>query len=177
MHRVATGDLAAFEALYQHYTPWLMQYLQSRLEQAESAEDVCQDVFLAVWNQASIFPSLSPLSTWILEMAQQHVLKVHTRDMYSAHEVVKNEPESGAEDPAENCCRQSDNRRVNQAVTALPPVLRQTITLRFYHDYSYREIATQMGCAEVTVKNRLRQARRRLGAALRRRKPPEVTAM
>jgi len=39
---------------------------------------------------------------------------------------------------------------------------------RFVHAYTYSQIATHMGCAEATVKDRLRQSRGRLAAALRR---------
>ncbi len=46
--------------------------------------------------------------------------------------------------------------------------VRQTTTLRYVHAYTYSQIATHMGCAEATVKDRLRQSRRRLAAALRR---------
>ncbi|WP_089943055.1 RNA polymerase sigma factor [Candidatus Entotheonella palauensis] len=170
IRRVAAGDLVAFETLYRHYTPRLMSYLQPRLGPSESAEEVCQDVFLAVWNNASKFQPLAPLSAWIFEIAQRLVLKARTRDVKPVHEVAAMaETEINEENPEASLFRQTHHRLVTQAVAALPPVLRQTVTLRYYQECSYREIATRMGCAETTVKNRLRQAKRRLGAALRRR--------
>ena len=168
MRRVAIGDPIAFETLYQHYTPRLMRYLQPRLGERQLAEEVCQDIWLVVWNQCDRFHSLSPLSTWLFGIAQRLMWKAHARRVnWTDKATLMTEPESEEESPEASLCRQSHQHRVAQAIAALPPTLRQTITLRYDRDYTYREIAAHMGCAEATVKDRLRQARRRLAATLR----------
>ena len=146
----------------------------------ELAEEVCQDVLLVVWNKSAQFQSLAPLSSWIFGIAHRLVRKTRSRRGNSANEVSPMaETDTEAESPEACLCRQSHQYGVAQAVAALPPVLRQTITLRYYHDYTYQEIAARMGCAEATVKDRLRQAKRCLAATLRHpeREPRYAMAM
>ena len=170
IRQVASGDALAFETLCQRYTPRLMRYLQPRLGDVVLAEDVCQEVLLIVWTQAGAFQALASLSTWIFGIAQRQAWKAYARWSQPVDESTSmTEAAPEGENPEIRLCRQSQLRWVAQAVGDLPPVLRRTIILYYYHDYTYREIAVQMECAETTVKNRLRQAKQRLAALLRRR--------
>ncbi len=173
MRRVAAGDSLALEVLYRNYTPRLMNYLWSKLGQAALAEEVCQDVWIIVWKKAPQFKPLGPLSTWLFGIAQRLARKARTQHVNRDREAVS-DPETEEESPEAFLCRQSRHRQVTQAVAALSPVLRQTVTLRYDHGNTYREIAVRMGCAEGTVKARLQQARRRLGVSLRRLDRPVI---
>lgn len=175
--RVAAGDSVAFETLYRHYTPRLLRYLLSRLGQVELAEEVCQDVWLVVWKQAPHYQARAPFSAWLFEIARRLVCKARScRVPPAIDSPPRAETATEAESPEATLGRQTDHRRVAQAVAALPPVLRHTIRLRYEHNYTYRQIAAQMGCAEDTVKHRLRQSRRRLAVSLRRNEPWVATA-
>lgn len=55
---------------------------------------------------------------------------------------------------------------VRQALTTLSPKQRACAVLRYYEDLSVQEIASELGCAEGTVKRHLADARTRLAAAL-----------
>ena len=166
---VAMGDCLAFETLYHRYTPRLMRYLKLRLGESEWAEEVCQDLWLVVWRQADRAQPLAPLSAWLFEIARRLVLKAYSRRAPLTREASPM-PETASEalNPETDRVRQDQRRQVARAVATLPPALRQTVTLRYIEVYRYREIAAEMGCAVDTVKDRLRQARRRLAAALKR---------
>ncbi len=169
IRRVAAGDVTAFVDLYEWFAPGLIRYLEPRLGQPELAEEVCQDVLLVVWQKAAQFEPRSRLSTWIFGIARRLAWKARSRQAAHDTEPLSAAPEeAGVEGPEIDFDRQADYYLVWQMVAALPPVLRQTVTLRYEHEYTYREIADEMGCATDTVKVRLSQSRRRLVASLRR---------
>ena len=168
IRRVATGDATAFETLHRQYTPRLMGYLLPRLGYGHLAEEVCQDVWMVVWNRAAQFQAQSRFSTWLFGIAKRVAWKARARRVNAVSEALPipaEEPQ--AESPESVFAGQYHNQQVDQAVDALPPVLRQTVTLRYHQEWSRQQIAAQMGCSEETVKDRLRQARRRLAAKLR----------
>ena len=145
-----------------------MAYLQPRLDQPELAEEVCHDVLLVVWEQAAQFDPDSRFSTWLFGIARRLVWKAYRRAVtQAAPPSPAPDDQVDEEHPEVALCRQASRQAVTQAVAALPPVLRQTIRLRYYREYVYQDIAAQMACSEHAVARRLWQARRRLSASLR----------
>jgi RNA polymerase sigma-70 factor (ECF subfamily) len=57
---------------------------------------------------------------------------------------------------------------VRQALAELPPTLRQAVVLRDLQEFSYQEIADQLGLPEGTVKSRINRGRLELARQLRR---------
>ncbi len=170
--QVATGDQSAFEVLYQRYFPRLIGYLQVHLRHPTLAEDVCHDVLLAVWQQAGTFRQASRLSTWIYGIAWRQARKADTSNSPPAVQppIGSNLGSEEALEPEVNLQRHERLQGVAQALAGLPAHLRQPLTLQYIHDYSYEQIASEIGCSEDTVKRRLRQARRCLAVALRQTK-------
>lgn len=178
MQRTAAGDSLAFDTLYQHYVPRLRRYLQPRLGSPDLVEEVCQDVMLVVWRRAGQFEPTFRLSTWMFGIARRLALKVCTRAAARAAEPPALPVNDALVSEPALCLDQAVCRQaVAHAVAALPPHLCQTVRLRYYHDCSYAQIAAQMGCAEGTVKDRLRQARQQLSAALIRKGYPASVAV
>ncbi len=75
------------------------------------------------------------------------------------------EPSAGA-DPAAALQRQDDRRRIDAAIRALPPPLREVIVLRELEGLEYAEIARIASVPIGTVMSRLSRARERLRATL-----------
>ena len=177
VRRVAIGDALAFETLYQQYTPRLMAYLLPRLGYGDMAEEVCQDVWMVVWNRASRFQAQSQFSTWLIGIAQRLVWKARTRRINQAHEALPPlDAATEPENPEVHLSHQDDHNQMAQAVAMLPPVLHQTLTLHYDQGLTYNEIAARMSCSASTVKMRLQQSRRRLSVALRRAERTLLTA-
>ncbi len=178
IRRVAGGDPLAFETLYQQYTPRLMAYLQSRLDQKYLVEEVCQDVWMVVWKQSGQFQFRSRFSTWLFGIAQRLVWKARSRRLNAVTESLPMPVDEGrVESPEAALTDHHHQQQVALAIATLPLVLRQTITLYYYHNLSSRQVATQMGCAEVTARTRLGQAKRLLSVKLRRVYRSEAMAM
>ena len=176
LRRVAASDTHAFDQLYRKYKPRLERFLAKYLHQSPAVEEACNDVMLVVWNKAAQFQPTSKVSTWIFGVARIEVQRARARARICLDTPPPNSPQAfDVNTPEMTLVLREQVDTVAQAVAALPLTLRTPIVLAYYHEYSYAQIAAQMHCSQATVKVRLRQARRRLGAALTRadhRHPP-----
>lgn len=132
-----------------------------------SFEEVCQDVFLAVWEQAPRFRGQSQVSTWLFGIARRQALKVlaaYLRPDSPLASVAWPDPS-----PLEASLRTQERlRALQRALAALPPAQRQLVEMAYHQDCPYEAIADCLGCSVTTVKTRLRHARRQLGRQLTR---------
>ena len=172
IRQVAVGDTDAFEVLYQRYAPRLYGYLQAQLGYSEVAEEVCHDVLLVVWSQAAQFRQAARLSSWIYGIARHMARKARSR-IISHDKMNTGAFEFGSDHQEQdiNLLQQERDCAVARGVATLPYPVRNILILRYYHDYTYSQIAREMDCTEDTVNRRLRQGRRCLAAALRRTRP------
>ena len=70
LERIAAGDEDALMQLYAEYRPRLWRYVWQQLDgDRELAEEVLQDVFLAIWHGGGTFAHRASLSTWIFRIA------------------------------------------------------------------------------------------------------------
>ncbi len=88
MQLISAGGVGAFDTLYQRYAPRWRHYLHAQLGQAELADEVCQDVLLAVWQQTSEFRYASKPSTWVFGIAWHLVCQARTREARRRSEMI-----------------------------------------------------------------------------------------
>ena len=63
---MAKGDTYALEELYSRYGLYLLNYISGRVSDRVSAEEILQNVMLAVWKAASKFRGESQVRTWLI---------------------------------------------------------------------------------------------------------------
>ena len=163
IRRVAERDREAFATLYKRHAPGVCRYLSSQLRQRETIEEALDDVMMVVWERASSFNGTSRLSTWILGIAHNKVLKARERAGVGAEEYC--ESKHGQVEPRGPELYVEDDELKTVMVRALDRLSleqRAVIELTFYHDRSQAEIAEILGCPVNTVKTRMFHARQRL---------------
>ena len=163
------GDERALSELYDRYGGLVygagVRYLGDRT----LAEDLVQDVFLAVWRSAAGFdPSRAGFSTWIYHITRNRATdlmrrrQARVRTVASAHEAA----EPGEDDGTEEILRGFD---VVGALSGLSPAHREVLILAYFAGLSQREISRRTNTPLGTVKSRttaaLRAARERMLAA------------
>jgi RNA polymerase sigma-70 factor (ECF subfamily) len=159
---------AAFTELFSHFAPRLRSYMQRAGLGAAQAEEMAQEVMLAVWHKAAQFdPARATPAAWIFTIARN--LKV---DQLRRSRLVVPAP-----DPSEEALPvpQADAllagarraRRIRDALGALPPDQHDLMRLAFFEDHSHTEIEAMLGMPLGTVKSRLRRALTALRAVLK----------
>ena len=173
---VAAGDREAFAALYRRRRPDIYRFALHMTGVPAAAEDVAQDVFLAVIKEAGRYtPGRSGVMPWLLGIARNHALRRITE---RRHEPL---PEAGLEpavraDPADGIARGQDIATLRAALASLPPVYREAVVLCDLQELSYQEAADAVGCAIGTIRSRLHRGRGLLSEALRNERWTDTTA-
>jgi len=137
---------------------------------ATVAEDVVQDVFLAVIESAARYqPGRSGVKPWLLGIASNHLRRWrHAR-------VFVPLPEEGSRDgrkitaepdPVGELTRRQREAALSRAILELPIRYREVVVLCDIEELSYETAAAGLGCAIGTVRSRLHRGRALLGRAL-----------
>ncbi|MDH3598414.1 MAG: sigma-70 family RNA polymerase sigma factor [Candidatus Tectomicrobia bacterium] len=167
IRQIANQDHHAFEVLYDLYRPRLMPFLTRYLGSAALCEEVFHEVLLIVWEQAAHFNPTTQVSTWLFGIAHHKALQARASTAKQQSAVTSAPSAWRPEDiPEVRVLQQMQARTVTQALMRLPLEQRTALTLAYYQDYSYPEIAARTGYPVSTVRSQVRQARRRLAAVL-----------
>ncbi|MGX2998355.1 sigma-70 family RNA polymerase sigma factor [Streptomyces sp. JNUCC 64] len=165
------GDPDALAVVYRRWGP-LVQALAARaLGDAREAEDVTQQVFLAVWRgRAGYRPARGPLGAWIVGITRRKTadaLSARTRrgTLVAAAAALAEERPVPRGHPEEAL----DRVLVARALDGLTPVQRDLLCLAFYEDLTQTQIARRTGLPLGTVKSHVRRGLH----GLRRRLDPE----
>jgi len=159
---IAHGDARAMDKLYTRHGPGLLAYLSSRLGNRQWAEEVLQEVMLAVWQGAGGFRGDSRVRTWLMIIARNRAINALKRDK-SLHD--KPLEDGTGSIPAQSDAGLEHNAQLDElrsALSKLPDEQRETLELVFIHGLSNLETAAVLNIPAGTVKSRLFRAKARL---------------
>jgi RNA polymerase sigma-70 factor (ECF subfamily) len=160
MSRVRQRDRAAFEELFVHFGPRVKALMLKSGAEHTLAEDIVQDVFMAVWRKADYYlPERGAVSTWIFSIARNariDRLRRHSSRPYE--DIAEMELEAPGLDAEQEFAATERADKVADALVELPDEQRQIIELAYMHDMAQSEIAKRLSLPLGTVKSRMRLA-------------------
>ncbi len=169
MDHVAMRDARANDAmaeLYARYGGTVFALASRILGDRQLAEDVAQEVFLAVWNNAVGFdPSRGKLRTLLMTRTHGRCVDIiRSRNARSGRESKVTDDRSRPEPDAidQELTALTEAELVRKAVDELPLDERTVLQLAYFGANTYREVATILSLPEGTVKTRMRSALKRL---------------
>lgn len=170
VRRLRRGDGRAFEELVVAHQDRVFRLVLRMLGDAAEAEDVSQEVFVAVHQALPRFRGDSRLSTWIWRIAKnQAINRLKSRERHETEDLATTpEDQLGEHKPLPDAIVDEHERRiaVQRAVARLEPHARLVVALRDLEGLSYEEIAEILEEPLGTVKSRLHRARLRLAELL-----------
>ncbi len=159
------GDETAFIALYRRWQASIYRFAL-RMSGSESlAEDVTQEVFMVLMNDARRFDaSKGSLSSYLYGIARFQMLRKMQRDRawvsIDDEDSDVNLEDFGVQfDPVLDLTRAETVNSVRDAILVLPAHYREVVVLCDLHELSYADAANALGCAIGTVRSRLHRAR------------------
>jgi RNA polymerase sigma-70 factor, ECF subfamily len=166
--RTLNGDQRAFTALVERYTGAVYNQAYRMLNNAQDAEDAVQEIFLRAYRRLDTYDPTRRLVTWLLTIGSNYCIDRLRRRRYqwlTLDDVAFWLPatETG---PERNALEGERRAEVQRALQTLPLAYRDITVLRYWHDFSYLEIAEATGLTESAVKTRLHRARKMLSEAL-----------
>jgi RNA polymerase sigma-70 factor (ECF subfamily) len=175
LRAVARGDEAAFARVYDRYSAILLGLLLRILRSRAEAEDVLQEVFLQVWQQARSFdPARGRPFTWLVTLSRSRAIDrlraVDSRDRAAQRSAEDAPPDAAPQGRAdEDAIRAERAEAVRDALGELPEEQRQVLVLAYLEGMSQSEIAAAKNQPLGTVKTRTRAGLKKLSEALRAR--------
>jgi RNA polymerase sigma-70 factor (ECF subfamily) len=162
--KIAIGDEDAFSQLYSRYNLPVYNFILRLILRKDAAEDVLQEVFLAVWQGSNRFQSRSAVKTWLFRIAYHKSISWLRKDQKRRQSVNVDELSifSDKPSPESTLIEHWQEAQIKSAITQLSHNHRSVIELTFVHGFSYKQIATIMKCPVGTVKSRMNYALRYL---------------
>lgn len=167
---IARHEQSALLALSQRYQRPLFVYLLRLVRDASLAEEILQDVLVAIWQGAATFSGRSRVSTWIFGIAHHQAVQATRRC------ALPQVPPEDLEDLEDLGDATQDAERViftlalqedlEAALEQLSPVHREALELVLAQGFSYEEAAMITDVPVGTVKSRVNHARRLVQRAL-----------
>ncbi len=177
VRRARDGDNEAFRALVEENHGRIYRLAMRVLHcDRDTAEDVCQEVFMRAFRGLARFDGQVKFSTWvhtiamntsITEYRKRRALK-RNKPTYSLDAPVGGsaeddgrtmDPASRERDPSERVDHQEFAAAVRRAVHELPDEFRDAVILRDLQGLSYEEIEAILGVAPGTVRSRIHRGR------------------
>jgi RNA polymerase sigma-70 factor (ECF subfamily) len=173
MARAAAGNGDALGALLRRYASSLLTFIQRMIGDRHRAEELFQEVFLAVWKRRWSYQFPRPFRPWLFGIAANQCRADFRRRVPLAMEPedccgqLRTAPDPS---PVEAAIAAETATLVASAVAGLPPAQRTVMVLRVWNGLSYAEIAEIIGRSEGTVRSHMFHAL----AAVRRQLEPRL---
>ncbi len=167
MRRVVAGDDSALAEVYDRYSS-VVHGIARRLLGSDSAPDVCQEVFVALWRHPERYDATrGPLLGYLATITHRRCIdELRRSGRRAANEERAMRLDAVADGTELLGLQRVAASAVRRALDLLPPAQRVAVELAYFEGLSFRQVADATGVSEGTAKSRLRLARARLADAL-----------
>jgi len=156
------GNIDAFEALIERYTPALFRVVRRMIADTSEAEAIVQETFFRLWKHLQRYQAERALFPYLVTIAANLVRDQWRRDQYLDAEGDDTLDDLVAEevaDPLERLEEREALLALARAVEQLPAHYRTAIALRYDAGLSYEEMAAAMKIPVNTVRTYLHRAK------------------
>jgi RNA polymerase sigma-70 factor (ECF subfamily) len=165
LSRIQAGDEQAFMLLYDRRQGALYRFVLHLSRSSAVAEDITQEVFLALLREGCGFDATrGTLSSYLFGIARKLVLR-YLEKVRPDVALDSDFDEAGVpqlsvdDDPMIDLTRREGIEALHRAVQALPRRYREVVVLCDLEEVDYADAAVALGCPIGTVRSRLHRAR------------------
>lgn len=157
---VSRGDEQAFESLFLHYFPRIKGFINGILQDEEEAEDISQDIFVAMWQNRERITNIENLNAYLFRIAKNTVFRHIERNL-----LFKDYQQQQADRAT---FFSTDNKSIEEelyakeleflisvAVEKMPPQRKLIYRMSREEGLSNDEIAVHLAISKRTVENHL----------------------
>lgn len=157
---VAQRNLAAYELLYRRHAQVMFNLIARIVHDTATAEDLLQDVFWQVWENANQYRGSGAALAWMMRVARNRALdqlrRQRVRPPLVSDDAEEVEGIADATTTEEAVEIQMRRAQVQRALASIPEDQRVVLELAYFEGMSQREIAEQTNLAVGTIKSRIR---------------------
>lgn len=166
--QIISGTPGAWAAFVDVYGPRLHRLARRYTACEADAEDLTQEVFVALFQSLAAYRGEASLATWSYRVALNHCLKyaAKTRPVTVPYDDARQQPEPAERGPVQEAARRELSGELHSALENLSADHRTIVILHELHEMTYAECAAVLQVPIGTVKSRLSTAFRRLRSSL-----------
>lgn len=162
IRRIAAADRQALAELYRRLEKPVYRFILSRLNDPFEAHDILHDVFIEIWRVAGTFEGRAAVKTWVMGIAWRKVIdRLRRAGRLEMQGEMPDSIDDGVDTEACIAAAQ-EAAHVRHCLDQLSGEHRAAVSLVFYEDMAYAEVASVTGVAEGTVKSRVFHAKKLL---------------
>lgn len=164
------GDDEAFTRLVETYQTPVFNLCYRMLGEPELAEDAAQETFLRAYQHLHRYDRKRPFATWLLSIAAHYCIDRLRRRKFSMFSMDAEDeegnsfelPDLDAPNPESETVKGQMQERIHTMLKDLDTTDRAAIIMRYWYDYSEKEIAESLNLTVSAVKSRLHRSRKEL---------------
>lgn len=154
------GSKQAFEEIFKNYHHRIYNFCMKILPGHDDAEEIVQNVFVALWNQREQVDKSKPLSPYLFTITRYMVYSELRKMVYrkAAYEEIAGNEISFSETTKDDVLFNELTNILQKLINSLPPRQKEIFRLSRDSGLSYKEIASKLGISENTVDTQIRRS-------------------
>jgi len=168
--RAVGGEEKAYAILMNRYRKSVYHTILKMVRNVDDAEDLTIEAFAKAFRNLPKFKKDYTFSTWLFRIATNNAIDFIRKkkiDTFSIDSEVSSDDGDNMKidirdinpNPQEETIKQQKAELIREFVTNLPPKYQKLVSLRYFDEMSYEEIAEQINAPLGTVKAQLHRAR------------------
>jgi RNA polymerase sigma-70 factor, ECF subfamily len=182
VRRAQAGDREALSELVQSQQTYVYSIAMSLMHNPADAADMTQEAFVRLMRSLGTYRGETKFTTWLYRLVTNICLdglRRRGRPIDSLDEPISTQSGDDAQSagerladtdrwtqPEEEIALRESANEVRAAIASLPPAQRLALTLHYFEDLRYEDIAETMGLPLNTVKSHIRRGKERLALVL-----------
>ncbi|PIA81065.1 hypothetical protein BFR04_15285 [Gaetbulibacter sp. 4G1] len=166
LEEIRKQNRRVFKNFFDKHYKELVVYANGYLFDLDSSEDIVQEVFIYIWENADKIKIKSSLKGYLLAMVRNRCFNflksIKITDDYEFLEFNINLITEHVFDSVTDEDKKIVYHQILKIVDTLPDKMQQIVKLKFLHNYKYSEIAEELGVSINTVKTQLKRAKLRI---------------
>lgn len=157
---ILKGNQASMEVLVNRYYKSIFAYIYRKTGDYHKAYDLTQEVFIKMIKGLKKYKRKGSFKSWLFTIANNHCTDYFKSSNYKYESNVF-ELDENITDENSNVSdifsKNLERKQIKEAILSLPEYQRDTIILKYYHNFKIKDIAKITNTKEATVKSRLKQ--------------------
>jgi RNA polymerase sigma-70 factor (family 1) len=160
VRQLRKGNVSAFNLIFKNYNQKVFNFCLQLLKKKQDAEEVTQEVFIALWQNRERMELNTSLTTYIYRIARNQIYNIYRKSFYiQAYIEYLNASDKKPDLFTEDQVLYNElNKFLNETIEDLPPKRKEVFKLSRFEGLTYKEIADRMKISENTVDVQIRKA-------------------
>jgi RNA polymerase sigma-70 factor (ECF subfamily) len=166
IRRWQAGEASAFEEIVRSWQEPMGRFLARLVGRQDLVPDLCQEVFLRLYQARPRYREQGTFSTWLYRIALNVARDAGRRTRHVPLALTNHELPANGVSAEARCVREEIAQVVAAALDELPAPLREVLVLRHYENMNFEEMGRLLGTPASTLKSRFAVALERLRGRL-----------